>query len=442
MKLSLVLSCLSLLFVASKASAPDSVAAASFFAESFADESWTQRWIQPHADQAPAAASTQSKSSDSASDSDHDWSTLRLHHGKWYGDAVTDSGLQTATNFRNYFALAKTSLLRLDSVDELVLQYSVKQEQMIECGGLFVKLFQVDAAAATAAAEGQSRSTQGNIESLRKLTPESPAVIQFGPDFCGSETRHLLLRFRPKQTQSKSESQPQSYIELPRKIRAPGDALTHVFTLAWTLTTGRVRVFIDAQPAHYEDGHVVDSIVDELAKATQQQDKLATINHIAIGPIWQVKSGSIFDDFSLSDDLAASLDNAKLRIAQRSPGELKMYTNWAEFEERRQQKVRHENEEARKQQDAQLERLLKGLPAEEEDTPTDLKSADTSADPAATEQVTRQSAPVRAVPKDQPVDIAQSETDSTVEASTPAPAKAKKQSKKGKTNKNSKHSEL
>ena len=63
---------------------------------------------------------------------------------------------------------------------DLVLQYTVKHEQKLDCGGAYIKL----------APKADQASFGG----------DTPYAIMFGPDICGTSTRktHVIFNYPPK----------------------------------------------------------------------------------------------------------------------------------------------------------------------------------------------------------------------------------------------------
>jgi len=84
----------------------------------------------------------------------------------------------------------------------LVLQYTVKHEQNIDCGGGYIKLF-------------PSSLDQKN------LNGDSDYSIMFGPDICGSSTKkvHLIFNYKGKNHQ------------LKKNVPCESDVYTHLYTL-------------------------------------------------------------------------------------------------------------------------------------------------------------------------------------------------------------------
>merc|ERR1711935_1215659 len=82
----------------------------------------------------------------------------------------------------------------------LVIQYSVKHEQDIDCGGAYLKLGAYDS---------------------EKFEGSSEYNIMFGPDICGSSTKktHVIFNYKGKNLDKKKE------------VRCESDTLSHLYTL-------------------------------------------------------------------------------------------------------------------------------------------------------------------------------------------------------------------
>jgi hypothetical protein len=64
---------------------------------------------------------------------------FELSHGKYYGDAKADQGAKTTPDARFYQYSAKMNEFS-NKGKELIVQYSVKHEQGIDCGGGYIKI--------------------------------------------------------------------------------------------------------------------------------------------------------------------------------------------------------------------------------------------------------------------------------------------------------------
>ena len=64
--------------------------------------------------------------------------------GEWYGDAKLDAGIQTSEDARFYAISAKVPKAFSNRDKDLVIQYQVKFPQKIDCGGGYIKLLPAD----------------------------------------------------------------------------------------------------------------------------------------------------------------------------------------------------------------------------------------------------------------------------------------------------------
>jgi calnexin len=116
------------------------------------------------------------------------------------------------TPARHYAVSHKFSpnALKVTSEDnELVIQYEVKFEKNLECGGAYIKLLE-------------------NTESLDPATinNDSPYIIMFGPDLCGATNKvHFIFRH---QNPKNGEWEEKHLKDTPR---VKNDQLSHVYTL-------------------------------------------------------------------------------------------------------------------------------------------------------------------------------------------------------------------
>nr|AAT09100.1 calreticulin [Bigelowiella natans] len=127
-----------------------------------------------------------------------------LSSGEWYGDAEKDQGLKTTQDAKFYALTANFDEVFDNKDKDLVIQFSVKHAQKIDCGGGYVKVFPkgFDGAA------------------LDEETKEKYSIM-FGPDICGYSTKkvHVIFTYKGKQHLIKKD------------IKCEDDQLTHVYTL-------------------------------------------------------------------------------------------------------------------------------------------------------------------------------------------------------------------
>ncbi|KAL6104026.1 calr [Pungitius sinensis] len=153
-----------------------------YFREEFQDgDVWRSRWLN-----------SKHKS---------DYGEWKLTAGHFYGDAEKDKGLQTSQDARFYATSARFEPFSNEG-KPLVIQFTVKHEQKIDCGGGYVKVFPADL-------------------DQTDLNGESSYYIMFGPDICGYSTKkvHVIFNYKGKNHLIKKE------------IKCKDDELTHMYTL-------------------------------------------------------------------------------------------------------------------------------------------------------------------------------------------------------------------
>jgi len=152
-----------------------------YFEENFDDDSWEERWLT----------------------SKHDGKTfgkMEATAGKFFADA-SNKGLKT-TQDAHFYALSTRFPEFTNEKKTLVLQFSVKHEQNIDCGGGYIKLFNCD------------------FEPT-EMHGETPYLVMFGPDICGPGTKkvHVIFNYKGK-----------NHL-INKEVRCKDDVYTHVYTL-------------------------------------------------------------------------------------------------------------------------------------------------------------------------------------------------------------------
>merc|ERR1719265_90734 len=140
---------------------------------------WESRWVQSKAKDGLGA--------------------MKVSAGKYYGDEEAAKGLQTSQDAK-FYAISTTNKEFSNDGKTLVIQFTVKHEQDIDCGGGYLKL--------------------GAYEP-EKFEGSSEYNIMFGPDICGSSTKktHVIFNYKGKNLDKKKE------------VRAESDTLSHLYTL-------------------------------------------------------------------------------------------------------------------------------------------------------------------------------------------------------------------
>jgi len=123
--------------------------------------------------------------------------------GQFYGDAEADKGLKTMDDAR-FYAISASFDEFSNAEKPLVVQYSVKHEQNIDCGGAYLKLFP----------KGVDQ------QKLHGGEGEDEYNIMFGPDICGYTKRtHFILNHKGKNSL------------ITKDLTCKSDQLTHIYTL-------------------------------------------------------------------------------------------------------------------------------------------------------------------------------------------------------------------
>lgn len=151
-----------------------------FFQEQF-DDDWAERWV--------------------TSEHKDDLGKFKLSAGKFYGDKEKDQGLQTSQDAKFYAISSRFDSFSNEGKD-LVIQFTVKHEQKIDCGGGYVKVFPSDL-------------------DQKDMHGESPYNIMFGPDICGPGTKkvHVIFNYKGKN------------LLIKKDVRCKDDEFTHLYTL-------------------------------------------------------------------------------------------------------------------------------------------------------------------------------------------------------------------
>ncbi|OJJ97871.1 hypothetical protein ASPACDRAFT_122577 [Aspergillus aculeatus ATCC 16872] len=185
------------------------------FLEQFTDD-WDSRWTPSHA-----------KKEDSKSE--EDWAYV----GEWSVEEPTvlkgiegDKGL-VVKNVAAHHAISSKFPKKIDNKDKtLVVQYEVKPQNSLVCGGAYLKLLQ------------DNKKLQSE-----EFSNASPYVIMFGPDKCGATNKvHFIFRHRNPKTGEYEE----------KHLKAPPAARTNKVTSLYTLIVRPDQTFsilIDGEEA-------------------------------------------------------------------------------------------------------------------------------------------------------------------------------------------------
>uniref|UniRef100_G3T332 Calreticulin-3 n=1 Tax=Loxodonta africana TaxID=9785 RepID=G3T332_LOXAF len=303
-----------------------------YFQEEFLDgERWRNRWVQ--------------------STNDSQFGHFRLSSGKFYGHKEKDKvkGLQTTQNGRFYAISARFKPFS-NKGKTLVIQYTVKHEQKMDCGGGYIKVFPADV-------------------DQKNLNGKSQYYVMFGPDICGFDIKkiHVILYFKNQYHSNKKSIrckvnalEPKSTLilrpDLTYDVKVDGQSIeSGSIEYDWQLTSLKKmekssaeskdwdqvtdsktqdweKHFLDASASKPSDWNseldgdwpgpmlqkppYQDSLkLEGIDKDVWLHQNMRSTNYLteydlsefenigAIGlELWQVRSGTIFDNFLITDD--------------------------------------------------------------------------------------------------------------------------------------------
>ncbi|KAL7484606.1 hypothetical protein ACHAW6_010237 [Cyclotella cf. meneghiniana] len=165
-------------------------AAEIYFKEQFNDDTWKERWTVPSDWKSPSELG--------------EWSHTA---GEFNGGGPDDKGIKTSQDARFYGLSAPLSKpFNSSEKKDLVIQYTVKHEQKIDCGGAYLKLL-----------------PGGKNFDAKKFGGETPYAVMFGPDICGSSNKrtHVILH-----SNKKDEN-----LLIKKNVSCEDNQLTHLYTL-------------------------------------------------------------------------------------------------------------------------------------------------------------------------------------------------------------------
>jgi len=180
-----------------------------YFEDDFSKAGWDSRWV----------VSDNKKSDGTAG-------TWDLSAGTYFGDAKHEAGLHTTQDARFYSISTKFAKSFSNKDNSVVIQFSVKHQQNIDCGGGYLKILP----------EGLDQST---------FNGDSAYNIMFGPDICGAGHRivHFILNKRGENRLIK------------RNVQAENDEFTHTYTAVLN-KDNTYAIYVDGEKK--QDGAIED----------------------------------------------------------------------------------------------------------------------------------------------------------------------------------------
>uniref|UniRef100_UPI0030BA2B11 Calreticulin n=1 Tax=Trichinella spiralis TaxID=6334 RepID=UPI0030BA2B11 len=222
-----------------------------YLKETFDDgDAWKERWVQ-------------SKHKD-------DYGEWQLSHGKLFADE-NDMGLKTMQDAR-FYSLSRKFDKVVDNKDKpLVIVYTVKHEQDIDCGGGYIKLMLENT-------------------DLEDFNSDTPYRIMFGPDICGPEKRavHSILWHDGKNYEKR------------KNAIAMADIFTHAYKLI-IFPNNSYEIWVNNDKEAY--GRLEDdwTMTEPGSGPVPELYRYKGLGAIGF-ELWQVKSGTIFDNILITDD--------------------------------------------------------------------------------------------------------------------------------------------
>jgi len=159
-----------------------------YLQEQFNDEGWVKRWTE----------STKWKPK-------AEMGAWKHTAGKFYADEK-DKGIQTSEDARFYGISAPLEKTFTSGKKPLVIQYTVKHEQSLDCGGAYIKVLP----------GGKKFDAAG-------FGGDTKYGVMFGPDICGSSNKktHVILDYEGKD----------DALLIKKEIPCESDTSSHLYTL-------------------------------------------------------------------------------------------------------------------------------------------------------------------------------------------------------------------
>ncbi|KAM0010075.1 putative calreticulin/calnexin, concanavalin A-like lectin/glucanase domain superfamily [Helianthus debilis subsp. tardiflorus] len=227
--------------------------------------------------------------------------------GSWSADP-DDIGIQTSTDARHYAIFAKIPEFS-NKNRTLVLQYSIKFEQDIECGGGYIKLM-------------------SGYVNQKMFGGDTPYSVMFGPDLCGTQTKKLHDILPPRKIKDVNakkpadweereyiddlnQVKPEVYDSIPREIPDPKakqpdtwdedeDGVWRPPKIPNPAYKGPWKPKKIKYP-NYKGKWKITWIDNPKFEDDPDLYVLKPIKYVGI-EVWQVKAGSVFDNVLICDD--------------------------------------------------------------------------------------------------------------------------------------------
>ena len=145
-----------------------------------------------------------------------DSSDFIIGKGSFYADEIKSNAFMTNESARFYTSTSSFDAFE-NSQDYLYVHYTVKHEQVIDCGGGYLKMY----------------PPLDDLSKVQGGVSETPYNIMFGPDICGESRKvHFILNYNGTNYENK------------KKIECPRDTFTHMFDFS-LMNGGQYDISID-----------------------------------------------------------------------------------------------------------------------------------------------------------------------------------------------------
>ncbi|XP_029470084.1 calreticulin-3 isoform X6 [Rhinatrema bivittatum] len=279
-----------------------------YFKEQFTDgAAWKTRWVQ--------------------SKYKTDYGKFKLTSGTFYGDVQKDKGIQTRGDAK-YFAISSRFKPFSNVEKTLVIQYTVKHERKIDCGGGYVKLY------------------PSKLDQVY-MNGESQYYIMFGPDICGYGRKivHVILHYKgvnhsiKKEIRCKDWDKPKYIIDTSAKKPKDWD---NEMDGEWEPPNIKNPEYKGKwKPRQIDNPNYKGVWVHPKIDNPHYSPDLNIYKYDDIGVIgldlWQVRSGTIFDNFLITDDdrFAEEFGNNTWGKTKDPEKKMKEYTDEREKQQQR-----------------------------------------------------------------------------------------------------------
>ncbi|OMJ85701.1 hypothetical protein SteCoe_12891 [Stentor coeruleus] len=200
--------------------------------------------------------------------------------GNWYAD-ISDLGIKTL-DFSTNYAISSSFPSFSTSTKPLIIQYTLKNENVIDCAGGYIKILSSDI-------------------NQRKFSGKTPYLIMFGPDICNGEAKgHLIIPYKGENYSIKTP------------LRIINDQYTHQYTLVINPDdtfeyyldnefeiSGKIRESFDMPEDYDDNAHIIENI-----------------GVVGI-EVLQATPGSVFDNFIIGDDIGEIREFSKNTFVYR-----------------------------------------------------------------------------------------------------------------------------